>query len=192
MLTIGLSKPVKLKDSRYLHTSYTWTMPGDIERYQIDYILIKQRFRNQVKDCRSYPSADINSDHNPVVIKCSLMFKTTKKVTRTDKFNTGKVQDKVTRKLFQKAVRDELVITGESEVCSINDRWTNTKDSILKAAEEISGKETRAAPCRKYRIGIYSDSIRTIPIHSDICIRANVNHFKSIRKTFCNSFDEKR
>ena len=46
-------------------------------------------------------------------------------------------------------------------------------------------------PWRKYRIEIYSKSIRTIPIHSDICIRANSNHSEPIRKTFCISFDEK-
>ena len=38
----------------------------------------------------------------------------------------------------------------------------------------------------------YSNSIRTIPIHSDICIRANANHSEPIRKTFCISFDKKR
>jgi hypothetical protein len=32
---------------------YTWKMPRDIGRYQIDYIIVKKRFRNQVKDCRS-------------------------------------------------------------------------------------------------------------------------------------------
>ena len=47
-------------------------------------------------------------------------------------------------------------------------------------------------PWRKYRIGIHSEPIRTIPIHVDICIRANANHSEPIRKTFCNSFDEKR
>ena len=31
-----------------------------------------------------------------------------------------------------------------------------------------------------------------IPIHSDICIRANANNSEPIRKTFCISFDEKR
>ena len=46
-------------------------------------------------------------------------------------------------------------------------------------------------PWRKYRIGIHSKPIRTIPIHFDTCIRANANHSKTIRKTFCNSFDEK-
>ena len=66
-------------------------------------------------------------------------------MTRTDKFNTGKLQDKEIRKLFQKAVRDELVNTGVSGIGSINDRGTNTKHSILKAAEEVLEKETRAA-----------------------------------------------
>lgn len=29
---------------------YTWKMPGDIGRYELDYILVKQKFRNQVKE----------------------------------------------------------------------------------------------------------------------------------------------
>ena len=33
-------------------------------------------------------------------------------------------------------------------------------------------------------IGTHSDPIRTIPIHSDICIRANANHSEPIRKTY--------
>ena len=66
-------------------------------------------------------------------------------MTRTDKFNTGKLQDKETRKFFRKAARGELVNTGNNGVGSINDRCTNTEGSIIKAAEEVLGKETRAA-----------------------------------------------
>ena len=54
-------------------------------------------------------------------------------MTKIDKFNTVKLQDKETRKLFQKAVRDELVKTGD------------TKHSILKVAEKVLEKETRVA-----------------------------------------------
>uniref|UniRef100_A0A6M2DQT5 Putative endonuclease-reverse transcriptase n=1 Tax=Xenopsylla cheopis TaxID=163159 RepID=A0A6M2DQT5_XENCH len=43
---------------------YTWKSPGDINRYQIDYVLVKHRFRNSVKDVRTFPGADIDSDHN--------------------------------------------------------------------------------------------------------------------------------
>lgn len=54
---------------------YTWKMPGDINRYQIDYIMVKNRFKNQVKESRSYPEADIDSDHNLVMMKRELKFK---------------------------------------------------------------------------------------------------------------------
>ncbi|KDR20788.1 Craniofacial development protein 2, partial [Zootermopsis nevadensis] len=46
---------------------YTWKSPGDRSRYHIDYILVKQRFRNSVKGVRTVPSADIDSDHNMLV-----------------------------------------------------------------------------------------------------------------------------
>ena len=36
-----------------------------------------------------------------------------------------------------KTVRDELFNTGDSGVDSINDRWKNTKHSILKTAKEV-------------------------------------------------------
>ncbi|KAG1671332.1 Craniofacial development protein 2 [Nymphon striatum] len=58
---------------------YTWKSPGDITRNQIDYIIINQRFRNTVKQVKTYPGADINSDHNPVVMKMNIKLKKMKK-----------------------------------------------------------------------------------------------------------------
>src|SRR6476619_5462763 len=37
---------------------YTWKSPGDLRRYQIDYILVRQRYRNSVKSPWSYAGAD--------------------------------------------------------------------------------------------------------------------------------------
>ena len=37
---------------------YTWKSPGDITRNQIDYILVKARFRNGIKSAFAYPGAD--------------------------------------------------------------------------------------------------------------------------------------
>lgn len=48
---------------------YTWKMPGDIFRYQIDCILVKNRFKNPVKFCKAFPSADCESDHNAVMME---------------------------------------------------------------------------------------------------------------------------
>jgi hypothetical protein len=44
---------------------YTWKSPGN----QLDYILVKQRFRNSVKAVQTQPGADIDSDHNLLVAK---------------------------------------------------------------------------------------------------------------------------
>ena len=47
-------------------------------------------------------------------------------------------------------------------------------------------------PWWKCQIKIHFEPIRTIPIHSYICIRANANHSEPIWTTFCILFDEKR
>lgn len=39
------------------------------------YILVKNRFKNQVKFCKAYLSTDCNSDHNLVIAKCELRYK---------------------------------------------------------------------------------------------------------------------
>ena len=44
---------------------WTWQSPRS-ERYQLDYITIKSRYRNTVRNCHSYPGADVNSDYNLV------------------------------------------------------------------------------------------------------------------------------
>src|SRR6476469_5382073 len=41
---------------------HTWKSPGDFRRYRIDYILVRQRYRNNVKSSWSYPGADVDSD----------------------------------------------------------------------------------------------------------------------------------
>lgn len=50
---------------------YTWTSPqhtvDNIVRNQIDFVLVNKIFRNSIKNCVTYPRADIKSDHNPVV-----------------------------------------------------------------------------------------------------------------------------
>ena len=57
---------------------YAWRSPGDRTRNQIDYICVNERWRNSILDCKTYPGADIGSDHNPVVAKVRVILKKTK------------------------------------------------------------------------------------------------------------------
>ena len=58
---------------------YTWKSPGDRNRYQIDYILVKQHFRNSIRDVKTLPGADIDSDHNLLVAEVQTRLKAFKK-----------------------------------------------------------------------------------------------------------------
>ena len=63
---------------------YTWKSPGDISRNQIDYIMLNERFRNCIKQAKTYPGADMNSDHNPVVVKINMKLKRTNATKRSE------------------------------------------------------------------------------------------------------------
>lgn len=54
---------------------YTWKVPGDIKRAEMNYILVRKRYRNQVKDKIIYPGVYVNSNHNLFIMYCELKFK---------------------------------------------------------------------------------------------------------------------
>lgn len=53
---------------------YTWKAPGDIKRYEIDFILVKRKYRNQIKSSHIYTGCDVDSDHNLVLTKYNIKF----------------------------------------------------------------------------------------------------------------------
>lgn len=67
---------------------YTWKIPGDIRRYQIDYIILRKRFRNQEHRCKTYPGANVNSDHNLLIMKYNVLYeKLTQIIQKTRKYD---------------------------------------------------------------------------------------------------------
>ena len=80
-------------DSHKKSRIQTWHIPGGIYHNQIDYILVSKRFSTSVNlnKTRSFPGADIGSDHD--------MLKN--KFTR-NKFDLEKLKNPETKKLFEK------------------------------------------------------------------------------------------
>ena len=116
---------------------YTWTAPGDRKRYQIDYILIKQRFRNQVRNCRSYPGPDIDSDHNVVIGDCKLKFKTLKKKSFKG-WNLSKLKEEKTALAYRDKTEELVTEVNEGESTDVS--WKKWKVCINEAAEKVVGK----------------------------------------------------
>jgi len=57
---------------------------GDWSRHQLDYILVKHRFRNSVKDVQTLPGADTDSDHNLLDAKVRTRLKKIIRFKRAD------------------------------------------------------------------------------------------------------------
>ena len=72
---------------------YTWISPGDRARNQIDYILISKRYRSAVSKVRTYPGADANSDHEPVVATIKLHLKRIRTTKQIPKFNLNSLKE---------------------------------------------------------------------------------------------------
>ena len=53
---------------------YTWTSPDGNTRNQIDYISIAHRWKTSFMNCRTYPGADCDTDHQLLVFDNSSRF----------------------------------------------------------------------------------------------------------------------
>jgi len=116
------------------HRRYTWTSPAENGRYQTDYVVAKWRFWNGISNAKTYPGADINSDHNPVVTTLRIELKKVLKVQRKKVWNIDKLTDDITATEYQGEVN--IALDGSWETGDWNDRWERFKDSVTHAANK--------------------------------------------------------
>ncbi|CAI6343800.1 unnamed protein product [Macrosiphum euphorbiae] len=123
---------------------YTWKAPGDIARYQIDYIMTKQRFRNQIKQCKAYPGADINSDHNLLIMESELKYKNIKKKNNIKRWNLQKLKNDEIKVTYNKKCSDTLMtVTPDNN--TVEEKWKNIKQILKNKAEEVLGSREKEA-----------------------------------------------
>src|SRR5206468_309991 len=102
----------------------------DKERYQIDYILVRQRFRNGVKRSWSYPGADVYTDHNPVVMQMNVKLKKIQGVrNKGKKWNIDSLKKNSVP--FQKSIEESV---SSSSGIDINEKWVDSKQIIVNSA----------------------------------------------------------
>ncbi|WP_353805814.1 endonuclease/exonuclease/phosphatase family protein, partial [Acinetobacter baumannii] len=90
---------------------WTWTSPRGEHHNQIDYIMVKKRFRSSINigRTRTFPGADIGSDHDLLMMSFRLHLKrvNTAKCTRL-KFDLDTLQDPEVAELFQATIGGNL------------------------------------------------------------------------------------
>ena len=125
---------------RHKRRLYTWKKPGDGQRYQIDYILVKQRFRNSVKSAGTLNGADINSDHNLVVADISTRMKIIRRKTNIKvKWNLEKFRgntDEITSVMENKF--KNLLLNN-----NLKEAWNEVKKVLINTLENKVGRMER-------------------------------------------------
>lgn len=124
---------------------WTWHSPGGEYHNQIDYILVQKRFRTSVNTggTRSFPKADIGSDHDLVLMSFRLRLKKIKssKCTRM-KFDLDKLRDPEVAEAFKAMIGGRfapLLLLGAEEI-DVNSMTTTLNTVLTETASEILGK----------------------------------------------------
>jgi len=109
----------------------------------LDYILVKQPFRNSVKEVQTLPGANIDSDHNLLVAKmCTRL----KKIIRFQKRRSQCDLERLyaQRQRVPDALEEKLGAIGcDSE--NVEVQWNNIKECVLDTVSDLVGKVEKRA-----------------------------------------------
>ncbi|XP_072402422.1 uncharacterized protein [Diabrotica undecimpunctata] len=119
---------------------YTWKSPADspdkIIRNQIDYIAAPIRFRNSIKAVKTYPGADVASDHNPVVCKFEVKLKKPNAKNRPETLDIRKLSNNNIKQQMQENLNTEIskILKNNNEPL---EKWSEIKEEIRTSSSKF-------------------------------------------------------
>ena len=124
---------------------YTWKSPQDndnnIVRNQIDFLLVNERYRNSIKSVKTYPGADVYSDHNLLLARLHIKLKLLTQKTKTNQLDISCLSNPKTKQQLQQAINKNLktlhITEKHHNTGSPDDQWQTLKAAIMKPAETI-------------------------------------------------------
>ena len=129
----------------HLRRKTTWISSDGRTKNEIDYILLRSRFKSYALNCRAYPKADCGSDHNLVAAHLRLRFTAKKAITTTRKVRWN--VDKLREEEQHEAYNEELahVLRNTQSDSTIGNQWETIKTTITIAAKATIGKREMPA-----------------------------------------------
>ena len=125
---------------------YTWIRsPGDRVRNQIDYITINHRFRNAVKNSRTYSGADCESDHNPVVVDMEVRLERQKEKKRKKRLQYEKLKIDSIRNDFKTKTLEKIDPNTLREKL-----WTVKKLALQETAAVVIPEKVHVRPAKSW------------------------------------------
>ncbi len=113
---------------------WTWASPDGIHKNMIDLILIQQRWKTSVINCRTFQSADISSDHSLVLCNIKLRLKKLKNEPQQSyRFDVNQLRDEKTRQSYSATLAKNM--KSIVAPCNLEEHSTKIVEAIRNAAE---------------------------------------------------------
>ena len=137
--TLGNHKPSR---------RWTWHSPDGTHHNQIEYILVKKRFRSGIKTARTrtFPGADVGSDHDMVMMTFQTRLKNSRKPTQPRiRFDLQKLNDPTVMSAFQTTIcgRFAPLATLVDEDADLDSMVIHFNKAVTDTAAEILGRQRR-------------------------------------------------
>lgn len=122
---------------------YTWKMPWDIRRYQINFIIVRKRFRNQIYKYKTYSGTDVNSDQNLLMMKYYVVYKKLTRITqKSKKYFLILLKDNNINIAYIYYIIEKLKLNPPFPNDTTEDKWNKIKDVINEAANNMLKKNS--------------------------------------------------
>lgn len=105
--------------------------------------MTKQRFRNQIKQCKAYPGADINSDHNLLIMESELKYKNIKKKNNIKRWNLQKLKNYEIKMTYNKKCDTLMTVTPNN--ITVKEKQKYIKQIKKNKAKEVLGSREKEA-----------------------------------------------
>ena len=136
--TLGSHKPSR---------RWTWHSPDGTHHNQIDYILVKKRFRAGIKTARTrtFPGADVGSDHDMVMMTFQTRLKNSRKPTQPRiRFDLEKLNDPTVMSAFRATIGGRFApLATQDEDAGLDSMVTHFNKAVTDTAAELLGKQRR-------------------------------------------------
>ncbi|XP_037931287.1 craniofacial development protein 2-like [Teleopsis dalmanni] len=142
---------------------YTWKSPADtankVIRNQIDFITISERYKNSIKFAKTFPGADVPSNHNLLAVTINIKFKTTSSAQPRSKLNVQKLKSPDLRIRFENENEIETkLLSFQPDDMSIEEISMKIKNTIM----EVANNEVSVVRSRKKEVWMTDEILALI------------------------------
>jgi len=121
---------------------WTWESPDGVTHNQIDFIIVNRKWRSSVMNCRSFPGADVGSDHQLVIANFRLKLKKRESPENRGKFDVKKLKDPAIATTY----REQFAVSAvglQSCEGGADEMWGKVKAAFNSTAGSVLGRARR-------------------------------------------------